>query len=237
LESMAKENLRGIPARNRFARELFSPIAEDYDIWSKILSFWRDPAWRRSMVRGLGLEEGSMVLDVAAGTGQVTRLLERSGFRTVALDQSPEMLRLAARRNATAVNARAEALPFRDNEFDGLAFTYLLRYVDNPLDCMRELVRVVRPGGKIGMVEFGRPSGIWKWPWRFYTRAGLPAAGALISPGWRDVGRFLGRSIDEFHDRYPGKSLTLLWERAGLTEIRSSRPSLGGGLLMWGTKA
>ncbi len=189
------------------------------------------------MVRGLGLETGSMVLDVAAGTGLVARLLERSGFRAVAVDQSPDMLRQAARRNATAVNARAESLPFRDNSFDGLTFTYLLRYVENPLDCMRELVRVVRPGGKIGMVEFGRPFGVWKWPWRLYTRIGLPAAGALIAPGWREVGLFLGKSIDEFHDRFPGKSLTSIWERAGLTKLRSSRPSLGGGLLMWGVKA
>jgi demethylmenaquinone methyltransferase / 2-methoxy-6-polyprenyl-1,4-benzoquinol methylase len=222
--------------RNRFARELFAPIAEDYEIWSRALSFGQDPRWRRAMVDRIGLPPGSKVLDVAAGTGQVTRLLEEKGYGVVALDQSPEMLAQALGRGSTVVNGRAEGLPFRDQTFDGLTFTYLLRYVEDPAACMAELTRVVRPGGRIAMVEFGRPRGFWGPWWYAFTRVGLPLAGVLIAPGWSRVGVFLGRSIDDFHDRYPMPELTLLWERAGLGEVRFSLPSLGGGLIMWGTR-
>jgi demethylmenaquinone methyltransferase / 2-methoxy-6-polyprenyl-1,4-benzoquinol methylase len=221
---------------NRFARELFAPIAEDYEIWSRALSFGQDPRWRRSMVDGLNLSPGSRVLDVAAGTGQVTRLLEEKGYTVVAVDQSPEMLAQALARGSTVVNGRAETLPFQDNTFDGLAFTYLLRYVDDPMACMAELARVVRPGGRMGMVEFGRPRGFWGPWWYAYTRLGLPLAGVLIAPGWSRVGLFLGGSIDAFHGRFPLPEMTRLWERAGLEDIRVSTPSLGGGLIMWGTR-
>jgi demethylmenaquinone methyltransferase / 2-methoxy-6-polyprenyl-1,4-benzoquinol methylase len=221
---------------NRFARELFAPIAEDYEIWSRALSFGQDPRWRRSMVDGLNLPPGSRVLDVAAGTGQVTRLLEEKGYTVVAVDQSPEMLAQALARGSTVVNGRAETLPFQDNTFDGLAFTYLLRYVDDPMACMAELARVVRPGGRMGMVEFGRPRGFWGPWWYAYTRLGLPLAGVLIAPGWSRVGLFLGGSIDAFHGRFPLPEMTRLWERAGLEDIRVSTPSLGGGLIMWGTR-
>ncbi len=132
--------------------------------------------------------------------------------------------------------ARAEELPFPDNAFDGLTFTYLLRYVGDQLACMRELVRVVKSGGAIGMVEFGRPKGIWGALWWLYTRLGLPAAGALIGPGWRRVGMFLGQSIDDFHRRFPGDALVGVWKNAGLTDVRVLRPSMGGGMIIWGRK-
>ena len=223
-------------SRNQFALRLFAPIANDYEIWSRVLSFWQDPLWRNRLVEGLGLKPGAAVLDVAAGTGMVTRLLLKRGYLAVALDQSMEMLAQCARRGSAAVRGRAEQLPFADSHFDGLTFTYLLRYVDDQLACMRELVRVIKPGGVIGMVEFGRPENVWGSLWRLYTRLCLPMAGALISPGWRDVGTFLGSSIDQFHRRFPRDTLAEVWEESGLTDIRAERPSLGGGLIVWGRK-
>ena len=80
---------------------------------------------------------------------------------------------------------RAESLPFADAEFDALTFTYLLRYVDDPAATMREIARVVRPGGTIAMLEFGVPSGLWRPLWELYVRVGLPGAGALVSPAWQ----------------------------------------------------
>ncbi|MFW6324062.1 MAG: class I SAM-dependent methyltransferase [Desulfovibrionales bacterium] len=221
---------------NLFARELFAPIASDYEIWSRAVSLGQDPLWRRKMVQGLDLPAGSLVLDVAAGTGQVTRMLERSGFRAMAVDQSLEMLRIATRKGVATVNARAETLPFQHESFDGLTFTYLLRYVDDPLECMKELVRVLRPGGRIGMVEYGRPRGPWGSLWWMYTRIGLPMTGTVISPEWSRVGLFLGGSIDAFYREYPGESLRILWKEAGLNSVSTGRPSFGGGLIMWGTK-
>jgi demethylmenaquinone methyltransferase/2-methoxy-6-polyprenyl-1,4-benzoquinol methylase len=131
------------------------------------------------------------------------------------------------------VEGRAESLPFADAEFDALTFTYLLRYVDDPQATMRELARVVRPGGVVAMLEFGLPRGVWRPLWELYVRVGLPAAGALVSPGWREVGGFLGPSIRGFHARV---QLERLWHDAGLRDVRTRHMSLGGGVVMWATK-
>jgi len=220
-------------AGNLTARRLFAPVAPNYDRWSALLSLGQDPRWRRELVERLGLPSGARVLDVAAGTGLITRLLEARGHEVVALDLSREMLELASQRGATGVLAAAEALPFPDMTFDGLTFGYLLRYVKEPLETMRELTRVLRPGGTIGMVEIGRPNGIWGPPWWIYTRLGLPAAGLLAGPGWTRVGSFLGPSIDRFHRQFPPDAIATVWDSAGLTDLRVARRSLGGGLIMW----
>lgn len=222
--------------RNRLAVELFAPIATDYERWSRALSFWQDPRWRRMLVGGLGLPPGSLVLDVAAGTGLISRLLAGQGHRVVSLDQSPPMLARASARGAAAVNARAEALPFPDSTFDGLTAGYLLRYLEDPPAGLRELARVVRPGGRVGLLDFGRPGGPWGPLWRLYTGLGLPAAGALISPGWRRVGGFLRASIEDFHRAWPRPELARLLNAAGLEDVRWANPSLGGGLIVWGTR-
>jgi demethylmenaquinone methyltransferase / 2-methoxy-6-polyprenyl-1,4-benzoquinol methylase len=183
------------------------------------------------------------VLDVATGTAAVAIELARAmpSRSVVGVDQSPEMLAAGRVRVETAGlggrielrEGNAESLPFVDGQFDALTFTYLLRYVDEPLATLRELARVVRPGGTIAMLEFGLPRGVWRPLWELYVRVGLPAAGALISPGWREVGRFLGPNIREFHGRI---SLTELWREAGLGDVIERRLSLGGGVVVWATK-
>ena len=121
--------------------------------------------------------------------------------------------------------------------FDIVTFGYLLRYVGDVGDCMTEISRALRPGGRVGMVEFGRPRGIWRPLWWLYTRLVLPVAGVLAGDGWPEVGRFLGPSIEEFADRYPPDQLASIWESAGLSGVRFERLSLGGGLVMWADKS
>src|SRR4029077_17093361 len=94
--------------------------------------------------------------------------------------------------------ARADSLPVPKGGFDALTFTYLLRYVDDVPATLHELARVVRPGGTVAILEFGLPRGVWRQLWERYVRAGLPVAGAVVSPGWGGVGRFLGPSIRDF---------------------------------------
>ena len=183
------------------------------------------------------------MLDVATGTAAVAiELVRRTACRVVGLDQSPEMLAAGRERVERAgladrielVDGTADRLPFEDASFDALSFTYLLRYVDDSAATMRELARVVRPGGTIGMQEFGLPRGLARPAWELYVRVGLPALGAVVSPGWRRVGSFLGPSIRDFHGR---TDLPGLWEAAGIEDVRSRRLSLGGGLVMWGRTA
>jgi len=218
------------------ARELFASLGSDYQRWARILSFGQDNRWRRALVERLELGPGSSVLDVAAGTGQISRALAESGPQVVAADQSREMLGHGSFPGAV-VAATAERLPFPDASFDGVAFGYLLRYVDDVGGCMAEIARVVRPGGRVGMLEFSRPRGVAGSLWWAYTRIGLPAAGAVIGGGWRRVGRFLGPSIDDFATRYPPSRLAAVWEHAGFEDVGVRRRSLGGGIVMWGTRS
>ncbi len=220
----------------QLARELFASVASSYERWARVLSMGQDSRWRRAMVDGLGLSPGSRVLDVAAGTGSITRLLESSGLDVLSVDQSHEMTAMAQQRGAQVVLATAERLPFADGTFDGVTFGYLLRYVDDVSRCLEELVRIVRPGGVVGMVEFNRPSGIWGPAWLLYTRVVLPLAGALIRSGWWEVGRFLGPSIDAFARRYPPERLIAEWRAAGMDDVRVRQMSFGGGLVMWGRR-
>lgn len=214
---------------NETARGIFSPIGSSYERWAAILSLGQDARWRRTMVEGLRLPNRATVLDVAAGTGSITRLLQDRGHRVTAVDLTREMIRHHP--GPWRVLARGERLPFADRTFDGLTFGYLLRYVDDPVASMAELARVVRPGGVIGMVEFGLPWGLWRAPWTFYSSILLPIAGRLIGRGWYRVGKFLKPSIEQFHQESP--RLETIWRSAGLVEVRTRRMSLGGGIVMW----
>jgi demethylmenaquinone methyltransferase/2-methoxy-6-polyprenyl-1,4-benzoquinol methylase len=223
------------------ARILFAPLGPTYDRYAALLSFGQDPRWRRFLVSRVQAGPGDTVLDVATGTGAVAReLIRQKGCRVVGVDVTPEMLAEARRRlgpEVRLVEAGAERLPFPDASFDGLTFTYLLRYVTDPAATLRELARVVRPGGTIASLEFGLPHGIWRALWELHVRALLPAAGWGISPGWRRVGTFLGPSIRALYRSIPEPRLLELWREAGIDDVRARRLSLGGGLVVWGTRA
>jgi demethylmenaquinone methyltransferase / 2-methoxy-6-polyprenyl-1,4-benzoquinol methylase len=223
------------------ARALFAPLGPTYDRYAALLSFGQDPRWRRFLVSRIEAGPRQTVLDVATGTGAVAReLLARTGCTVVGLDQSPEMLAEARRRlpaTVKLVEGSAEELPFPDGTFDALTFTYLLRYVRDPAAVLRELTRVVRPGGTIAGLEFAVPHGLWRPLWEVYVRVGLPAAGRVLSPGWAEVGSFLGPSIRGYYDRYPEERLLDLWWEAGIRDVRARRLSLGGGIVTWGRRA
>ena len=221
------------------ARELFAPLGPSYDRVGTALSFGQDPLWRRFLVSRLP-RDGGHVLDVATGTGLVAAELRRRGFRVTGLDQSAEMLTRARQRfgeEVALVEASAEQLPFEDATFDHLTVTYLLRYVSDPGATLRELARVVRPGGAIASLEFGVPGGLARPAWELYVRAGLPLAGRALRNGWAEVGDFLGDSIREYWEEYPLERQLDLWAAAGIREVEVRRLSLGGGVVMWGRRA
>jgi demethylmenaquinone methyltransferase/2-methoxy-6-polyprenyl-1,4-benzoquinol methylase len=223
------------------ARTLFAPLGPTYDRYAAVLSFGQDRRWRRFLVSRVEVGPRDTVLDVATGTGAVAReLLATKGCTVVGLDQSAEMLAEARRRlpaDVRLVEANAESLPFPDGSFDALTFTYLLRYVSDPGATLRELARVVRPGGTAAGLEFAVPRGLWRPLWELYLRVGLPVAGRVISPGWARVGDFLGPSIRRFYERWPEERLLELWRSAGIADVRSRRLSLGGGIVTWGRRS
>ena len=233
------------PDRSLAARRLFAPLGTTYDRYAAVLSFGQDPRWRRFLVSRVDAGRDDEVLDVATGTAAVAiELVRLHGCRVVGVDQSPEMLAAGRERVRSAglddrvrlVEGTADRLPFEDESFDGLTFTYLLRYVDDPAATVRELARVVRPGGSIASLEFAVPEGVWRAPWELYVRVGLPLAGRAISPGWHEVGRFLGPSIRNFYRRWPLERVLEAWRAAGIVDVQARRLSLGGGVVIWGRR-
>jgi demethylmenaquinone methyltransferase / 2-methoxy-6-polyprenyl-1,4-benzoquinol methylase len=231
-----------VATRTEHAKELFAPLGPTYDRYGALLSLGQDPRWRRFLVSRIEAGPHDTVLDVATGTAAVAlELVRQKDCFVWGVDQSAEMLDIGRRRVALAAAAKqvrlvegsADELPFEDGQFDALTFTYLLRYVDDPQTTMRELTRVLRPGGTIAMLEFGLPRGLARPAWEVYVRIGLPVLGALVSPGWKRVGSFLGPSIRDFHRRH---DLLELWQNAGIEDVRSRRLSLGGGIVLWGRR-
>ena len=230
--------------RKRHALHLFGGLPARYDRVGAVMSFGQDPRWRRALVDFIEPQAGMRILDVATGTGMVAFAEAARGAEVTGLDQSEAMLAGARARLARTpelagrlsfVEGEAEALPYPDGHFDALSFTYLLRYVDDPSATMRELARVVRPGGRIGMVEFGVPGDPrLRALWRVHTRLGLPLIGRLVSRDWYEVGRFLGPNIEGFHAGLP--DLPGLWRAAGIAQVQLHALSFGAGIVMTGVR-
>jgi len=233
---------------NRFAQQLFDGLPARYDRLAEVLSLGQNRRWRQAMVDAVATSSPGSVLDVATGpAGVALQLATRTGAQVTGVDITLEMLRVGTanvERSQSAgrvdlLLARAEQLPFADGQFDALTFTYLLRYVAEPAAALKELARVVRPGGVVASLEFAVPAGaVWHPLWLLYTRVGLPAAGYLLGGReWFDVGRFLGPSISEHYRRYPLAWQVDAWEQAGIEDVHVRVMSVGGGLVMWGHKS
>jgi demethylmenaquinone methyltransferase/2-methoxy-6-polyprenyl-1,4-benzoquinol methylase len=225
-------------ARTQHARALFAGIATEYRWMGAVWSFGQDGRWRRSLVSRVPTSART-VADVASGTGLVARRLAGATGRrrVVRIDPSEPMLRADPGEPGWPVLGRAEELPLADASVDALTFTYLLRYVDDPGAVMRELARVVRPGGVVACLEFGVPPNVAaRRLWRSYTRRVMPTVGSVVSPAWRDTGRFLGPSIERFWDDHPLGEQLRWWRDAGLADVQVRAMSFGAGVVLWGTK-
>jgi demethylmenaquinone methyltransferase/2-methoxy-6-polyprenyl-1,4-benzoquinol methylase len=232
-----------------FAQDLFDGLPRRYDALAEVLSFGQNRRWRAEMVRHIAAADPATILDVATGTaGVALALVRHTRARVTGIDVTPAMLgrgreRITragadARARIRLVAGQAERLPFPDETFQALTFTYLLRYVADPAATLRELARVVEPGGTIASLEFAVPeSRFWRPLWWFYTRFVLPAAG-FVTGGreWYEVGRFLGPNITNHYRRYPVSWTVRAWEAAGLTDVHTRPMSVGGGIVMWARK-
>ena len=233
-------------SRTELARGLFAPLGPSYDRYANLLSFGQDPRWRRFLVSRLPVGADDTVLDVACGTGAVAlELVRQKGCAVVGVDQSPEMLAEARRRLLVAaetkrvrlVEATAAELPFEDGTFDGLTAAYLLRYLDDLPAGLAELARVLHAGATAALLDFGVPPGpLPRTAWNRWVDVGLPMLGRAISPGWHEVGRFLGGSIREFDARWPVPRLLAAFREAGFEDVGARRLSLGGCTVLWGRR-
>ena len=235
----------GSDRRNREARGIFDGIADSYEGPARLFSLFQYGRWRRSLVSRLRVAAGASVLDVCTGTGLVaSEIARRNGCRVVGVDLSERMIEKAHRMaespdapGVDLVKGRAESLPFADHSFDAVVFTFLLRYVDDVPSTLRELARVLRPGGRMLSLEFFvPPNPALKALWLLHTRLALPMGTRYLSPGWRRVGAFLGPSISQFYRIYDVDDLRGMWAQAGVGNVQTRIHSFGGALIMWGEK-
>jgi demethylmenaquinone methyltransferase/2-methoxy-6-polyprenyl-1,4-benzoquinol methylase len=204
---------------------MFDRIAARYDTMNRVLSLGLDRGWRRRTVQALQLGARPRVLDLATGTADLAIDIARMhpGAEVIGLDPSQRMLTVArgklTRRQlggrVTLVRGDAQALPYRNCEMDAATIAFGIRNVPDRVAALREMARVVRPGGRIAVLELGEPRrGLLARAARFHTRHVVPRLGALLS-GAREY-RYLQRSIAAFP---PSSEFAAVMERAGLHVI------------------
>ncbi len=208
---------------------MFSSIAPRYDVTNEILSLGVHRLWRRAAVRLSGARGGEAVLDCATGTGALAIAFKRRvgrGGKVIGTDFCPEMLAAAPEKAAAAgADIRFEvadvlALPYPDKSFDIASIAFGIRNVDDPVRCLREMARVVRPSGRVVVLEFGQPRGPFGALFRAYSSAVMPRIGALLT-GNRAAYEYLPRTSAAFP---AGDRFLALMDQAGTFAARTATP-------------
>jgi len=197
---------------------MFDAIASRYELVNRLMTFGLDARWRRRAVRDLRLPTPSIILDIAAGTGDFTRECARQGHRAVATDLSYGMLH-AGRDMPERVQADASRLPFIDESFDGATCGYALRNFTDLAGTFDEMARVIRPGGRLSILEVAEPrSGLWRAGFRFWFRRVVPFIGSLLSD--RDAYHYLPQSTAYLPE---SEEIVRMLNRSGFSAVNHRR--------------
>ena len=218
--------------KSKAVRRLFDTIAGRYDLVNRVMTFGMDVGWRRRAVRELRLPGRSLVLDLACGTGDFCRELERQAYRVIGFDFSHGMLANATT-EAPLVEADILRLPVADGGAEGVTCGFALRNVVSLPDFCAELARVVRPGGRIALLDVSVPDNrVVRVGNSFYFNRVVPMIGGALSD--KDAYAYLPRSMAYLP---PPEEMVRMLADAGFPDTR--RIQLSGGLtqLLVGTRA
>lgn len=200
-------------AKQEKVRRMFSAIAHRYDLNNRLHSMWRDQAWRRHAVRQAQVKPTDTVLDVACGTGDLTEAMAAAGAKeVVGLDYTPAMLdvaraRLVARKDKGKqwggriryMQGDAQALPFENSSVDVVSIAFGIRNVGDPARAIGEFRRVLRPGGRLVILEFGTPTlAPVRWFNDIYCKRIMPVTATLISGDRSGAYKYLPKSVEKF---------------------------------------
>jgi demethylmenaquinone methyltransferase/2-methoxy-6-polyprenyl-1,4-benzoquinol methylase len=211
--------------RRRLIRRVFDDVAPRYDLMNDLMSFGIHRLWKNTFAKIAAPRAGEIVVDLAAGTGDIARRLSNSGAMVIAVDPGEAMLRagMRARDRFLCVVAEGEALPFADNSLDCVTIAFGIRNVTEMTTALREIARVIRPGGRFVCLEFSRAQ-IWLRPfYALWSRLAIPALGAMIARS-RHAYRYLVQSIRRFPDQ---DEFTALISEAGFANVRYRDLSFG----------
>jgi demethylmenaquinone methyltransferase/2-methoxy-6-polyprenyl-1,4-benzoquinol methylase len=216
----------------RAVRSMFDAIAPRYDLVNRIMTFRMDVAWRTRTVRELGLPDGSLVADLACGTGDFCRELQKQGLRPIGFDLSFGML-AAARTSAPLAEADALALPIPDSSLDGVTCGFALRNLVELDGFFAELARTVRPGGRIAFLEVAEPPNRFlRWGHSIYFGSIVPKVGGLLSDP--SAYQYLPKSVAYLPE--PGVMLQRLAD-AGFVQVERQLLSVGISQLITATRS
>jgi demethylmenaquinone methyltransferase/2-methoxy-6-polyprenyl-1,4-benzoquinol methylase len=206
--------------RGTAVRAMFDRIAPRYDLLNRVMTLKVDQAWRRRLLRDLAPRDGETLLDLCAGTMDVAGLARASvpGLRVVGADFSLQMLRLGVEKTGLpAAQADAMALPFLPTRFDLATVTFGMRNLERYEVGLGELARVLKPGGRLGVLEFFRPESAGpRLVHGLYNRLALPVLGRVLSPD-PEAYRYLVESMERFASRPEFEAAA---RRAGFVEVR-----------------
>jgi demethylmenaquinone methyltransferase/2-methoxy-6-polyprenyl-1,4-benzoquinol methylase len=217
-------------------RGMFSAIAPAYDLNNRLHSLWQDQRWRRAAVRAAMVRPGDHVLDVACGTGDLTMLFARSdAAKVTGADFTPAMLEIARQKLARVnkpwtskieyLEADATALPFADSSFDVVSIAFGIRNVNDPAKALAEFARVLKPRGRLVILEFAQPTNrFMRWFNGVYCARVMPRTATLISGDTTGAYKYLPASVGSF---WTLPQMREAIEKAGFTDVSIRSMSMG----------
>jgi demethylmenaquinone methyltransferase/2-methoxy-6-polyprenyl-1,4-benzoquinol methylase len=216
----------------RVVEDMFDRIAPRYDLLNRLLTFRMDVAWRRAAVHSLQLVGGARIVDLACGTGDLCDALAADGYAPIGIDFSAGML-AAAHTSAPLVRADATRLPFAGGALDGITCGFALRNFVDLAPVLAECARILRPGGRIALVDVGEPtSAPARAVHRLWFRRVVPLVGGLLSD--RDAYAYLPASTAYLPSR---PDLLEMVRAAGFTDVLHRTLGAGAAQLITGTRA
>jgi demethylmenaquinone methyltransferase/2-methoxy-6-polyprenyl-1,4-benzoquinol methylase len=214
-------------ARKRFIHGLFDSIVPTYDLLNHVLSVGIDIHWRKKIFRYIQSVEGKRIVDLCCGTGDLSRLLDRKGANVVSLDFSLNMLQRGVEKKAlrgSPMAADVSLIPFKDNTFHVAAIAFGVRNIPDLDDFLREVLRVLKPGGQFAILELSRPGRkIISHIYAVYLRNILPLVGGVLS-GRRIAYQYLSQTIATFVD---STDLQAMLEKHGFRAVSRYPQTLG----------
>jgi demethylmenaquinone methyltransferase / 2-methoxy-6-polyprenyl-1,4-benzoquinol methylase len=226
-------NPHAVADKRSRVQSMFAAIAPSYDLNNRLHSLWMDQWWRRTAVKLAALRAGDRVVDVACGTGDLAlrfaRRLPANSPRVIGVDFTHEMLPIARRKDEKSavlwLNGDALCLPLPDASADVISIAFGIRNVSDPAAACREFRRVLRPGGRLVILEFSLPSlAVLRGLYNFYFRRVLPRTATWISGDKTGAYRYLPESVNTFIDR---PAMMNMMTAAGFSQVTQTPMTFG----------